>query len=371
MSAVYASISAALPMDTAFPEDNSSRVSEGLIIMRNRMTTRTRRLLVTGGIATVAGLYVTIATMDGANWRPFTEDIEQTAISAKDGFTDWAGGVLHWALETEINPATIFIMFVAWLSLAAIARRANRAWGLTGHAAKALKSNSSKATGMWSGIALGIVLLLGALGIGTAYAGVALGENFKPEVVAASDWSKKTIEGWFDNEEPKAAPASSAAPTGTTGDEPVETASPAPAQPEEERTEEPKDRTDATTGDKRTEPPADTRTDASDDKPVTDAFEGVLSHGDRIVNDPVKWMDENPLKALGLGLFLLMWMLWSLLKWRQNMLMRRELVSLRGRVNTHGNYLKDDDRRLTELESKKLRRGNGPDTLVAGSPTTD
>lgn len=390
MIAVYASISLPHPYWMRFPTS-----SEGLIIMRNSMTTRTRRLLVASGITAVAGLYVTIATMDGANWRPFTENVEQTAASTRDGFIDGADGALRWMLETEINPATILIGFVAWLTLAAIIRRANRAWGLTGHAAKALKSNGSKATARWSGIALGTLLVLGTLGIGTAYAGVALGENFKPEVVAAYESTEKTVGGWFDNEEPKAAPAIPAAPTGNTDDEPADSGATATGQPEAPATPADEPRTGTET-DKRTEAPADTRRDAEADKPVTEFGTELMAHGDKFVNDPAKWIKDNPLAFAVIVFVLLLWLLRVVYAVRRNASMRSELAylgdlvdkqydqltSLRSQIGakdvdgtvlhsiaTLDGYVREDDRRLTALETQS-RRNNGGDKRVAGGPTT-
>lgn len=359
-----------------------------------RSTTRNRLLGI--GIFATAGLYVTLATIDGANSRPLVNDIEDNAVSLwNDGILDGFETIADWMLTPELNPATILLGVVAWVVARVLARRANRRWDLTGHTIRALRSKPSKATGKWTGIVLGSALALSALFVGGAYGAVALGENFKPEVVAAANSVERTVDGLFEEEEPKAAPAIPA-PTGNTGDKPADTSSTAPAQPTDEPTAEPTD-TDATTGDKKTETPAEPRTDSSDDKPVTDAFTSLANHGDRIFTDPVKWADEEPWKAIGLVAFVLLWLCWNLLKWRRNALMVRELAYLRGRVRTQNGqlsalrdqigaedentdasvmdriatldrYVRDDDRRLTALETKP-RHSSGPDKLVAGGPT--
>lgn len=301
--------------------------------MRIRMpsTTRNRVLL---GVSTAALLYVTLATIYGDNWRPFTNDIEETATSAWNGFTGALEDGLRWMLETEINPATILIGFLAWLLISFTARRVNRRWKLTGHAATALTSNGSKATGKWAGIVLGTLVVLGALGIGGAYGGVALGDNLRPQIVSAYDTSERWVGDRIDDltgkNEPAAAPANPAAPTGDTRTEaPTDTRTTAPTDDE---TEAPADtRTESPAGETRTETPADTRTDASDDKPVTDALSGVLTDADRIATDPVKFAEDNPLRAAIWSLVLLVILAWLIRRpfaWRRHAQLNRKVKEL-------------------------------------------
>ena len=354
--------------------------------MRSMLTPR--KLLVTGAI-TAVGLYVTLATAYGSDWRTFTNGFEENAASLGNGITDSLEDGARWMLETDINPATILIGFVAWLLVSTIIRRANRHWKLTENIANGLKSKRSKTTGVWTAILLGAALLLGGLTVGGAYAGTAIGDNLHtPAANTIADVKKWAGEQndrmpWNDDE-PKAAPAP-ALPSGDTQNEggteepaaPVEPeVSAAPVAPADPRTESP-------AGENRTETPADNRTDA------LSKFE---ADANRVANNTVQWVKDNPIAASVLGLILLLWLLRRVFVWRRNVWMRneviylsdlsdtqaREIVALKEQIGAEdedGSVLHSlatlnrdsevDNRRIKVLEAKI--RGNGDnDNRVAG-----